>query len=277
MPVFIASLNSGSNGNCYYVGNEQEAILVDIGISCREVEKRMQRLGLDMQRVQAIFISHEHNDHISGLAVTANKYNLPVYMTNQTFRKCGIKLREETVVSFNAVHPVSIGQLSVKAFPKSHDACDPHSFLVSSVSGVSVGIFTDIGQPCTELIYHFKKCHAAFLESNYEEEMLMNGKYPYYLKNRIRGGLGHLSNAQALELFTGHRPAFMTHLFLAHLSKDNNCPKLVEEMFNLHASGTQIIIASRYKETPVFEIKPACSGFSYKVLTAQVPTQMSLF
>jgi phosphoribosyl 1,2-cyclic phosphodiesterase len=277
MAVFFTSLNSGSNGNCYYVGNENEAIFVDVGISCREVEKRMQRLGLDMHKVRAIFVSHEHTDHISGVAVTAKKYQLPVYMTGQTFRNCGIKLDNERVISFNAVLPVVIGNLSVKAFQKHHDACDPHSFVISSSSGVNIGVFTDIGNPCKELVYHFKQCHAAFLESNYDELMLQNGRYPYFLKKRIQGGLGHLSNIQALDLFVGHRPAFMSHLLLSHLSKENNCPKLVEDLFRTHAAGTHIIVASRYQETPVFEIKENRSQLNPKTLFPQQQMQLSLF
>jgi phosphoribosyl 1,2-cyclic phosphodiesterase len=277
MPVFIASLNSGSNGNCYYVGNEHEAVLIDVGISCREVEKRMKRLGLDMHKVRAVFISHEHTDHISGVAVTAAKYHLPVYMTRQTFSHCGLKLRDGMVESFDAIVPVQIGTLKVKAFQKSHDACDPHSFVISHASGISVGVFTDIGAPCSELIYHFKQCHAAFLESNYDEDMLMNGKYPYFLKKRIRGGQGHLSNAQAFKLYTEHRPDFMTHLLLSHLSKDNNCPKLVEALFRSHNCDTHVAVASRYEETPVFEITQSDHVPHGRGFFEQLPTQMSLF
>ncbi len=254
MPLFIASLNSGSNGNCYYVGNEQDAVLIDVGISCRELEKRMHRLGLDIKKIRAIFISHEHTDHISGLAITAKKYRLPVYITARTFRHAGVSLNEDAVFSFNAVLPVVLGELSVKAFPKHHDASDPHSFVVSSSSGINVGIFTDIGNPCKELVAHFKQCHAAFLESNYDENMLMNGRYPHFLKNRIRGGLGHLSNDQALQLFTDHGPEFMSHLLLSHLSKENNRAELVYELFASRAGATHIAVASRHEETPVFEV-----------------------
>src|SRR5690606_20681935 len=101
---------------------------------------------------------------------------------------------------------------------------------------------------------HFKQCHAAFLEANYDEHMLETGPYPLHLKNRIRGDKGHLSNEQALELFRKHRPAFMNHLFLSHLSKENNSPILVERMFKSVAGDTEIVIASRYRETKVFHI-----------------------
>ncbi|WP_153796671.1 MBL fold metallo-hydrolase [Foetidibacter luteolus] len=252
MSVFIASLNSGSNGNCYYVGNSEEAVLIDAGIICRETEKRMGRLGLDMRRVKAIFISHEHTDHICGLAVLAKKYNLPVYITDNTRQHTALT-DKHCVITFNANSQVSIGSLRVTAFSKYHDAADPHSFVVEN-NGITVGIFTDIGRACDNVIKHFKLCHAAFLEANYDEDMLLRGRYPWFLKNRIRGGNGHLSNTQSLELFTTHRPPFMSHLLLAHLSRDNNNPELVKELFSRHAGNTEIIVASRYEETAVYSI-----------------------
>jgi phosphoribosyl 1,2-cyclic phosphodiesterase len=118
-----------------------------------------------------------------------------------------------------------------------------------------VGISTDLGIACKRLIHHFQQCYAAFLEANYDEEMLENGNYPFILKKRITNGKGHLSNTQALELFNSYRPAFMSHLILSHLSKNNNRPELVQELFTQHAAGTEIVIASRYEESPLFRIE----------------------
>jgi phosphoribosyl 1,2-cyclic phosphodiesterase len=125
------------------------------------------------------------------------------------------------------------------------------------VSGnqVNIGVFTDIGAPCEHVLHHFRQCHAAFLEANYDEQMLEQGRYPYYLKNRIRGGKGHLSNRQALEIFTQHRPPFMTHLLLSHLSQDNNNPLLVQQLFDQHANGIRIVVASRHAETAVYQVQ----------------------
>lgn len=253
MSLFITSLNSGSNGNCYYIGNESEAILIDAGISCREIEKRLTRLGLSITKVRAVFVSHEHTDHISGLPVLVKKHGLPVYITAPTLRQAGLAFDEKLVFSFTTNMAVTIGNLSVTAFPKLHDACDPCSFIVCC-NHVKVGIFTDIGFPCANLVSHFKQCHAAFLETNYDEVMLEEGRYPRFLKNRIRGGNGHLSNKQALELFRAHRPEFMSHLLLSHLSKNNNSPQLVQELFDEIAGGVKMIVASRFRETPVYHI-----------------------
>src|SRR6201996_3201270 len=244
MSLYIASLNSGSNGNCYYVGNDREAILVDAGLSCRETELRMQRLGLPMDRVKAVFISHEHDDHIRGIQVLSRRYKLPVYITQATREH--VSLDRPLVRLLDG--PVTIGALTVNAFPKSHDATDPFSFVVASPT-VCVGVFTDIGVVCDNLIKHFMQCHAAFLEANYDEQLLETGRYPWPLKNRIRGGHGHLSNRQALELFMEYRPAFMSHLPLAPPPQDNNRPDLVQTLFEQHAHGTTIAIASRHNES----------------------------
>ncbi|GAC1385777.1 MAG: MBL fold metallo-hydrolase [Ginsengibacter sp.] len=251
MSLFVTSLNSGSNGNCYYIGNSTDAVLVDVGLTCRETEKRMAALGLSMDLIRAIFISHEHTDHIKGLTAIAEKYDLPVYITNKTAGNSFIS--KNRLRQFKTEDEIQIEGLTIVPFTKFHDAADPHSFIIK-YNNITVGVFTDIGRPCTSLKKYFSLCHAAFLESNYDDDLLENGAYPIFLKNRIRGGLGHLSNNQALEVFLQHRPAFLSHLFLSHLSKDNNCPEKVKELFRPHARGTEIIIASRYSPTPVYNI-----------------------
>src|SRR5215218_70552 len=171
MSLFITSLASGSNGNCYYIGNEREAILVDAGISCREIDKRMKRLGLSMQKVKAVFVSHEHSDHIRGIYSLVKKYHLPVYITTATLQFGGLRLDRGYVRSFSAYDPVTIGDLSITAFPKAHDAADPYSFTICC-NNTRVGVFTDIGFPCEHVTRQFAQCEAVFLESNYDEEML---------------------------------------------------------------------------------------------------------
>lgn len=254
MSLYITSLNSGSNGNCYYAGNENEAVLIDAGISCREVEKRMKRLNLNVKKVKAVFVSHEHSDHIKGIEILSKKYQIPVYITTNTLFNSGIKIGNHLTVFFGSNESIKIGSLTVTPFPKFHDACDPNSFIVDCKK-IRVGIFTDIGAPCEHVIKHFQQCNAAFLEANYDEKMLNDGDYPYHLKKRISGGRGHLSNNQALELFRKHKPAFMSHLILSHLSKNNNDPVLVKDLFNTYADGVEIIIASRYEETNVYHIQ----------------------
>ncbi|MGZ8539543.1 MAG: MBL fold metallo-hydrolase [Chitinophagaceae bacterium] len=275
MALFITSLNSGSNGNCYYIGNRTEAVLIDAGISCRETEKRMKRLGLSMSSVKAIFVSHEHADHISGIRVLSKKHQLPVYITTATLRSAGFIVEKSLLRYFTADQPVNIDGLTVTAFSKFHDASDPHSFMIS-YGGVNIGVLTDIGNCCKQVIRYFKQCHGAFLEANYCEDMLMNGSYPYILKKRISSDKGHLSNAQALELFTKYRGSQLSHLILSHLSKNNNKPELVDQLFRQQAGSTKIIVASRYEETTVFCIEPGNNENLNKQKNDVVPVQRQL-
>lgn len=270
MSLFVTALNSGSNGNCYYVGNSQEAVLIDAGISCRETEQRMKRLELSMHKVKAIFVSHEHTDHVRGVYRISKKYNIPIYVTEGTLQKSPFGYDNPLNKIIQSYEKISIGNLQITAFPKFHDANDPHSFIIEQ-DDLCVGVFTDIGEACTHVVDNFKKCHAIFLEANYDTDMLMNGPYPYYLKNRIRSGRGHLSNKQALDLFLEHRSEGLSHVFLSHLSKENNDPQLALDLFKSHSNGVEIILTSRYEEIPVYTISGS------KFLKDKIETQLNLF
>ncbi len=270
--MFIASLNSGSNGNSYYIGNDTDAVLVDAGISCRETERRMKQLGLSMAIVRAIFVSHEHADHITGIPAISKKYQLPVYITPATLKAAGIPVEEQLVRSFAPHEPVRINGLSITPFPKSHDASDPYSFIITG-NDITIGVFTDIGHCCAGVTRYFSQCHAAFLEANYCDDMLSKGSYPYYLKRRISGNDGHLSNTQALALFEAHRHPQLSRLILSHLSKNNNTPQLAERLFTEKANGVAITVASRYEASPVFCITPGAA----RQYIAPARAQLSLF
>jgi phosphoribosyl 1,2-cyclic phosphodiesterase len=278
MSLFISSLNSGSNANCYYVGNSNEAVLIDAGLSCRETEKRMKQLGLSMDMVKAIFVSHEHSDHITGLPGISKKYQLPVYITSDTLANSNIPIEPKLVNGFQKDKPVRIGGLSVIPFSKSHDAADPHSFMISG-QGINIGIITDIGYACKQVIKYFRQCQAVFLEANYCAEMLANGSYPYHLQRRISGDEGHLSNAQALDLFINYKSPDLRLLILSHLSRNNNDPELVETLFIRQAGDTQIVVSSRYSATPVFCLAANSATVASKAKRRAVPDkrQLSLF
>lgn len=233
-------------------------------------------MGLSIEAVKAVFISHEHADHIHGASNVSRKHNIPVYGTPLTLSKYNHTIPAALVRPLQAYQPIQIGPITVTAFPKIHDAHDPHSFIISC-GHVRVGVFTDIGAPCDHLVKHFEQCHAAFLESNYDEEMLEKGNYPIHLKNRIRGGMGHLSNREALRLFVRHRSPYLSHLFLSHLSRENNSPELVQKTFLKAARHTQIIIASREKETPLYHITSGGMRMQEPVMLTKKVAQLSLF
>ncbi len=167
--------------------------------------------NLSIQKIKAVFISHEHTDHIRGLYSFLKKYSVPVYITTATLQFSRLYFERVAVKNFKPHETVAVGDLRITAFPKLHDASDPYSFTVSC-SNIKVGIFTDIGLPCQNVINHFKQCHAAFLEANYDDEMLNNGNYPYHLKKRILGEKGH----EILKLGpVDHSGTFSQHLVKA--------------------------------------------------------------
>lgn len=277
MAVYFSSLNSGSNGNCYYVGNKTESVLIDAGLSCRETVHRMKKLGLDIHSVKAIFISHEHTDHIRGLKGLAEKYHIPFYISTQTWKRSALSMPSSSRFHFASNDIIELGALTIVPFPKIHDAAEPFSFVVQS-NGINIGVFTDIGRPCEQLTHHFKQCHAAFLESNYDEAMLEEGHYPRHLKNRIRGGEGHLSNKEALDFFLQHRTPQLQHLILSHLSKENNRPHLVQSLFEQHAGSVRITVASRDAATELFQIEAGGNQLNWKPFAPKLqPQQLQLF
>lgn len=269
MPLTLCSLNSGSNGNCYYVGNDKDAILVDVGISCRETEHRMASAGLSMDKVKAIFISHEHSDHIKGLEKISQKYNCAIYATAAMFGTLHLKVQSTKQEIYRADRNTEIGSLTIRPFRKHHDAVDPHSFIVST-DQTTIGVFTDIGRICDNLSGYFKLCQAAILEANYDRAMLAESAYSYFLKARISGGKGHLSNDEALDVFLKYKSPLLSHLILGHLSKENNSPETVLNLFGPHAQNLIIAVAGRDRHTAVFKINE-------KARRIKIPTQLSLF
>ncbi len=251
--VELCAIASGSNGNCYYVGNENEAILVDVGIFTKKVLERMNDVGLDIAKVKAIFISHEHADHMRGVRVLSKKHNIPVYMTQATFTGSWNPNRPGSYQLFEPNVPVSIGDITIHPFIKKHDAAEPCSFRVE-IEGKHVGVMTDIGAACDQVKTHLALCHAAFLESNYDEHMLKTGKYPYKLKERVLSDVGHLSNDQAAELAHEHTSEYMELLLLSHLSGENNTPKKAISAFNGLSEKFKIEVAHRNKPTRIYRL-----------------------
>lgn len=251
--IEICALASGSNGNCYYIGNETDAILVDAGISCRQIIGRMTEKGLDAGKVKAVFITHEHSDHIRGARVLAKKLHIPVYLTAKTYNAAYHNMQPNFPRFFAPGAEIRIGEFTVFPFLKNHDASEPCSFRVS-YHNRNIGVFTDIGEPCSNVLAHLQLCDVVFLESNYDEDMLRTGSYPFYLKQRVASSKGHLSNLQAYSLLnTGAGPTLKC-VFLSHLSAENNTPELALSACSSLASRFEIRLTSRYAAADVFTI-----------------------
>ena len=242
--IKICALASGSNGNCYYIGNEEEAILIDVGIYYNRLIERLNDAGLDLDKIKAAFISHEHSDHIQGARVIGKKLGIPIFYTKKTYHKSYNKNKAQDFRIFEAGTPLNIGNIKIHPFSKQHDAADPCSFRVE-IDNKNVGVMTDIGESDETLQNEFSKCDAVFLESNYDEDMLMRGIYPYHLKQRVSSSKGHLSNLQAVELVEQHASHELKTIFLSHISANNNTPEIALETFSSLSDQYDIKLTSR--------------------------------
>ncbi|MBP5365001.1 MAG: MBL fold metallo-hydrolase [Bacteroidales bacterium] len=259
--VKICSIASGSNGNAYYIENGEEAILIDIGISYKQLKNRAKARGIDIRKIKAVFITHEHSDHVRGLRVFSQNYDIDTYMTQGTAHSCRpYYMPAKAAKRIRCGETIEVGPFKVFCFAKPHDVAEPCSFRIET-GGLSIGVFTDIGCACDGLAENLAECHVAFLESNYDEAMLRDGKYPEYLKRRIASDEGHLSNAQAVRIIEQVNPAKLHTLILSHLSADNNRPQIALKAFAHLAGRYKISTASRYEAGEILYVgEKECTG-----------------
>ncbi len=251
--IKICAIASGSNGNCYYIGNDNDAVVVDAGISCKQIIKRIIEKKLRPEIIKGIFISHEHSDHIRGARVLAKKLNCPVYITAKTYKATYRNLQPDYPKFFTPGDNIQIGAFTVYPFLKNHDASEPCSFRIEG-DGKNIGVFTDIGEPCINVEKHLAICDAVFLESNYDEKMLQEGPYPYILKKRIASSTGHLSNIQALKLLSETAGGKLKCVFLSHLSAENNTPQMALATCQSLSSKFEIKLTSRSGAADIFTL-----------------------
>lgn len=236
----MCSIASGSSGNCIYVGSEHTHILVDTGISKKRIEQGLNQLEIKGDELDGILITHEHSDHIQGLGVFSRKYEIPVYATAGTIRgirNCsGLgKLPEGLFHTIRADEPFTLGDIEVKPFSISHDANEPSGYRLEC-SGKSVAVATDLGKYDEYTVSRLQNLDAVLLEANHDIHMLEVGGYPYYLKQRILGDKGHLSNELSGRLLCDILHENLNHIVLGHLSKENNYAKLAYETVKLEVT-----------------------------------------
>ncbi len=229
----LCSIASGSSGNCVYVGSEATHLLMDVGISGKRTEEGLNQLGLSMRDIDGIFITHEHADHINGLGVLARKYEIPIYATEGTIEaiKQTSSVGEIDDALFQAVLPDEkciVKDLAVYPMRTSHDAADPVAYRISH-GKKKIGIITDLGCYNEYTVESLRGMDVLYLEANHDIHMLQVGPYPYYLKKRILGERGHLSNEAAGKLLSKLLHDGMQTIVLGHLSKENNLPELAYE------------------------------------------------
>ena len=262
----LCSIASGSSGNCIYVGSECAHVLVDIGISGKKMETGLNSLELTGRDIDGILVTHEHSDHIKGLGVIARRYGIPIYATGGTVdamvRSGSLgKIPEGIFHEIREDEPFLIKDLKVKPFTISHDAAQPVGYRLEC-GAHSVGIATDLGKYNDYIIENLQDLDALLLEANHDIRMLQVGKYPYYLKQRILGDRGHLSNENAGRLLCRLLHDNMKAVFLGHLSRENNYEELAYETV-----CSEVTLGDNPYKSKDFKIQVAKRDFASEAVT----------
>lgn len=253
----VISLQSGSNGNCVYVEAGGVRLLFDAGISGSTAAERLAAHGRDIRSVDALIISHNHSDHISSAGVFQRKFGIPLYVTPRCLSaaqtRCSLgKLKE--VNHFRSGSTIRIGGVSIQTIPTPHDGEDGVVFVVDDGER-RLGVLTDLGHVFQDLGRTIASLDAVFLESNYDPEMLTNGSYPRFLKIRIKGPGGHISNHEAAELLAGAAGSRLKWACLGHLSEENNSPEVALRTHReVLGTGLPLHVASRYAVSEIFTL-----------------------
>jgi phosphoribosyl 1,2-cyclic phosphodiesterase len=244
MKLNFCSLSSGSSGNCYYLGNEFHGILIDAGISATSIRKFLKDMDISMQTIMGVLVTHNHNDHIRGLEVLTRKNSLPAFATDKIWESV---LSPKNKISRDCIREIPLQQkfhlagFDIEAFPVCHDAPETIGFHICA-GDKKITIVTDLGHICQTSAPYIKSANLLVIESNYDEQMLMNGQYPYYLKARIKSDHGHLGNHQTSAFLADIISDNLSHICLAHLSKNNNSPEIALETLQQTFSQRGIVL-----------------------------------
>jgi len=255
----VCVLASGSRGNATYISDGQTTILIDAGLSGIEIQRRMAAKGLDPQRLDAILVTHEHADHIQGVGVLSRRFKLPVYINEGTRQASGPFLGKLFGCQpFTCGLPFGIGTMTIHPFSISHDAEDPAGFTIACRQA-KIGLATDLGIVTGVVKMHLQACDVLILEANHDPQMLIDGPYPWPLKQRIRGRGGHLSNEEAASLVQKLQHDGLGHIVLAHLSEENNTPQKATHAVRSILNGAPVTlhVASQTAGSEVLQLYPA--------------------
>ncbi len=224
----VGSLGSGSNGNGTIVQAGATTLLVDLGFTLKETERRLRRLSLDPSQIAAVFVTHEHADHVHGVAPFARKYDVPVYLSHGTLDACAFGLMPS--VNIVSGHDAcQVGAFRIEPVTVPHDAREPLQYVLSN-EAFRVGILTDLGHITPHVAERYADCDALMLECNHDVGMLTRGPYPYTLKQRVGGLMGHLNNEQAAFLLSKVDRSRLRHLVISHISEQNNLPDIARRV-----------------------------------------------
>lgn len=246
MKVRFMSLASGSSGNCYYLGYGDSGILIDAGIGIRTIKKHLKEVHIPIDSIQAVLVTHDHADHIKAVGHLGEKCHIPIYTTTQIHEGinknyCVTEKLHSSVRYLEKEEPMQLGAFHITSFEVPHDGTDNVGYCIE-VDGKTFSFATDLGEITPLAAKYICKANYLILEANYDDEMLKMGPYPAYLKQRIAGKKGHLSNSDAAEFLAEHVTEHLQYIWLCHLSKDNNHPELAYKTVEWKLKNKGIII-----------------------------------
>ena len=246
MKIKFISLASGSSGNCYFIGTDAYGILVDAGIGIRTIKKHLKDLGIGLDTIRAVLITHDHADHIKAVGHLGEKFGIPVYSTpevhigiNKSY--CVTEKLSTSVRYLNKGTQIQIEDLSITAFEVPHDGTDNVGYCIEA-DGKTFSFLTDLGHITSTAAEYICRANYLILEANYDEEMLKMGPYPQYLKERIAGPNGHMSNRETAEFLAENITERLKYIWLCHLSKDNNHPELAYKTVELLLRSKGVLV-----------------------------------
>lgn len=257
-----AILASGSKGNSILIRTETTKVLLDAGLSGKRISTTIQALGLQDSRLQALIVSHEHNDHVGGAGVVCRKYKIPLYITEPTYQMVAARVGKVPLgtVFFEPGRQFTIGDIKITPFSSSHDVVDSCNFTFEKVgdSTRKLAVATDLGFSSRLLLTKFRNASTIILESNHDEEMLLRGPYPFHLKQRVKSRQGHLSNEQAVGIISQVIHPGLKNLVLAHLSEQNNTPDIARQVMEFYLKAINyelnLFISLQNQPTPIMDI-----------------------
>lgn len=246
MKIKFISLASGSSGNCYYLGTDKHGILIDAGIGIRTIKKELKEINVSLSNVCAVFITHDHADHIKAVGHLGEKYNIPVYSTREIHEGinksyCMTEKLSTSVHYINKGEPMKIDEFKISAFEVPHDGTDNVGYCIE-IGDKIFSFLTDLGHITETAAHYICKANYLILEANYDLEMLRMGPYPKYLKERIAGPNGHMSNTDTAEFLAENINENLKYIWLCHLSKDNNHPELAYKTVEWKLKSKGVIV-----------------------------------
>lgn len=261
--MYFCSLSSGSSGNCLYIETSQSKFLIDAGLSGVKIAKLMESRGLKPQELDFILLTHEHNDHAKGVGVLSRRYNIPVFSNENTWaamRSFIGKIKDENLKVFETGVDFEYRDLAIKPVRIYHDCADPVAYVIYG-DNKKISVMTDTGLVTNEMINSFKDSDMLFMESNYDSNMLFNGPYPEYLKRRISGNEGHISNQESAELIGKLLKSGNEKVYLGHLSQENNLPILAKNTVESHLielgidkNDLNIEVSKRFSANEIYKL-----------------------